>query len=159
QPLGQPLRLRSALCELRTLYDAGERISQIVGDDAEHLVPRGHGPPQRFLDVLALGDVPKHHREERDAAYADLRNRGLGRKLLAVPPKAEQVPSFGDFAGGLASCCETGKMPVMSSTEPIGNQHLERLPYHLGSGIAEDALCALVEDRHSLMLVDRNDGV
>src|SRR6185369_18014711 len=124
--------------------DAGKRVPQVVRDDAEHMIPLGHGPLQRLLDTLAFGDVAKHDREQRHAAHDDFRNRGFEWKLLAVAAKAADVLPLRNLAGGLIAGGELLEVSAMDVTQPFGNQHVERFPDHLAAGISEDALRALV---------------
>src|SRR4051794_4369826 len=50
-------------------------------------------------------------------------------------------------------------MMVMRIAEPQRQQKLDRLPKHLGRGIAKDLLGALVEEHDLLLIVDRYDRI
>src|SRR5262245_28542751 len=113
------------MLQSNALHDVAEWISQIMGYDTEHLVPRVDGSSQCFLYTLAIRDVTEHDREECHFAHDHLGNTSLGRELLAIFAKTEDVLSFTEFAGNLITSGKAGEVPAMDRAKPFGDESVE----------------------------------
>src|SRR5262249_21724089 len=104
------------------------------------------------LDALLLGDVAQRYGEKPLAADFELRNGGVGRKLLAALAQAEDDGAVSAHAArALVIHLEAVDVLLMARPKALGQEQGKRRAEHLGLRVAKDLLGALVEDADVLL--------
>src|SRR5215510_195462 len=116
--------------------------------------------PLFILNTLQIGDIAKGNCHHAFATNIELRNGGIGREFLTVFAQSKDwCLSSTHAASRRPTCCKSSYVLPVDRSKALRNENVERSPHHFGFGITEDTLCALVEDRYLLILIDRNDCI
>ena len=136
-----------------------ERLIEVEGGRREQR-PDFRQEPVLIFDSFLLRDVSKSDRQNSSAPDVQLRNGGIGWELLTVLANAEDLrASLSHSPRRLVPRGEAIHVQAVHLTEPIGDEHVERLSDDLRLRVAEDLLRTIAEQRDPLILVDADDRV
>ena len=136
---------------------------QLARDTRFLLFARVEHPRRKLAQiVLALQaprDVAQDYRVEPLAVLADLRDRGLDRKLLAVGAQAPQHARVAHAPVGDAGAAEPLHVRAVRRAEARGDELFQSGAERVVLRAAEQLLRRAVELHDALRFVDRDDGV